>query len=100
MFVFRWLVTFAVTVIAAFFTSVAARASGLFHLVTYHWSELWDSFPAATHLRMSAMNDFTIAACVVAVAGFVMQYKVRPTWFEKVVATLLWAGLVGWFTLA
>jgi hypothetical protein len=92
--------TFAVNVIAAFFTAVAARASGLFHLGTYNCYELWDSFPPATHLRMSAMNDFTIAACVVAVAGSVMQYKIRPTWFEKVLATLLWAGLVGWFTLA
>jgi len=78
--------------IAAFFTAVAARASGLFHLVTYNWSELWDSFPPATHLRMSAINDFTIAACVVAVAGCVMHYKIQPTWFEKVVATLLWGG--------
>jgi len=100
MFLLRWLLTFAVTVIAAFFTAVAARASGLFHLGAYNWSELWDSFPPATHLRMSVMNDFTIAACVVAVAGSVMQYKIRPTWFEKVLATLLWAGLVGWFTLA
>jgi len=100
MFVLRWLLTFAVAVIAAFFTAVAARASGLFHLVTYKWSELRDSFPPATYLRMSAMNDFTIAACFVAVAGSVMQYKIRPTWFEKVVATLWWAGLVGWFTLA
>ena len=31
------------------------------------------------------MKDFTIAVCVVAIAGFVMQYKIRPTWFEKVV---------------
>jgi hypothetical protein len=32
MFVLRWLLTFGVTVIAAFFTAVAARASGLFHI--------------------------------------------------------------------
>jgi hypothetical protein len=100
MVVLRWFLTLAVTVIAAFFTAVAARASGLFHLVTYNWSELWDSFPRSTHLRMSAMNDFTIAACVVTVAGFVMHYKIRPTWFERVVATVLWTGIVGWFTLA
>jgi hypothetical protein len=100
MFVLRGFLTFAVTVIAAFFTAVAARASGLFHLATYDWSELWDAFPPSTHLRMSAMNDFAIAACAVAIASCVMQYKIRPTWFEKVVATLLWAGLVGWLSLA
>jgi hypothetical protein len=99
MFVLRWILTFAVTVTAAFFTAVAARASGLFHLATYNWSELQDAFPPATHLRMSAVSDFAIAACAVVVAGCLMQYKIRPTWFEKVVATLLWAGLVGWFSL-
>jgi hypothetical protein len=87
-----------VTVIAAFSIAVAARASGLFHLVTCTWSELWGSYAPATHLRMSAINDFAIAASAVAIAGCVMQYKIRPTSFEKVVATLLWAGLVGWFS--
>jgi hypothetical protein len=48
---------------------------------------------------MSAMNDFMIAACVISAAGFVMHYKIRPTWFERVVATVLWAGVVGWITV-
>lgn len=62
MFVLRWTLTLAVTIIAAFFTAVAARASGLFHLATCNWSELWGSFLPATHLRMFAINDFTVAS--------------------------------------
>jgi hypothetical protein len=100
MLVLRWLLTFAVIVIAAFFTAVAARASGLFNLVTYNWSELRDSFPPATqhqNVRHEGLHDCRVQLSPQQVLWCITRYG--RLGLRGVVAALLLTGVVGWLTV-
>lgn len=97
---FSLLLTIAVTLVDGFFAGVAMQASGLFHLVTHERSDWWDwSFQPVVDLRFHALNNFMIAASVIAVSAIVLHYVVRPTCPHKIVSTLVCAALFGWFVL-
>jgi hypothetical protein len=92
----KWLGTvpalLGLTMILWFFTPVGERASELYRLACC------DDWIVAHRLRMSAMSDFAVAAGFILAASFLV-HKLRPSWLQVAIAIIVWAFVVGRFSM-